>query len=88
MRYYKMISEGYLLSVGTGGNTGEEILKAEYNTIMQTILNVPTAPDGFGYRLTESLEWELYELPVVEDADEEATAEDYQSALSEFGVSV
>jgi hypothetical protein len=31
--------------------------------------NMPSAPDGFGYRLTESLEWELYELPIVEDEE-------------------
>lgn len=87
MRYYKMFSEGSILSVGTGGNTGEEITEAEYNTILETIRNAPTAPDGYCYRLTDSLEWELYEMPVIE-VEDEATSVDYQSALSEFGVKV
>lgn len=66
---------------------GVEITEAEYNHIKSIIDSRPTAPEGFAYRLTESLEWELYELPVVED-DEEATTEDYQAALAEMGVEV
>lgn len=86
MRYYKMISEGFLLSVGVG-LTGEEITETEYNTILEIIRNSPTAPDGYGYRLTDSLEWELYEMPVVE-VEAEATDTDYQTALREMGVKV
>ena len=36
-----------------------------------------------GYRLTAELEWELYELPPVEE-DEEVTAEDDEAALAEM----
>ena len=43
-----------------------EITAAKYNEIMGMLRNRPTDPDGYGYRLTESLEWELYELPLVE----------------------
>lgn len=43
-----------------------EITAAKYNEIMGLLRNRPTVPDGYGYRLTESLEWELYELPPVE----------------------
>lgn len=43
-----------------------EITAEKYNEILTLLLNRPTAPDGYGYRLTESLEWELYELPAVE----------------------
>ena len=46
---------------------GKEITEAEYNHIKSIIDNRPTAPEGFGYRLTTELEWELYELPPVED---------------------
>ena len=46
---------------------GEEITEAEYNHIKAIIDNRPTAPDGYGYRLTINLEWELYEIPPVED---------------------
>jgi hypothetical protein len=48
---------------------GKEITEAEYNHILEIIHNKPTSPEGYGYRLTETLEWELYELPIVEDED-------------------
>lgn len=67
---------------------GEEITADEYQRILAIIANRPTAPEGYGYRLTEALEWELYELPVVEEVDEDATAADYEAALSEMGVRV
>lgn len=54
---------------------GKEITESEYNSILETIRNRPAAPDGYTYRLTESLEWELYELP-EEDADPELTADE------------
>ena len=66
---------------------GAEITEAEYNHIKSIIDNRPTAPDGYGYRLTAELEWELYEMP-VEEVEEEATAEDYETALAEMGVEV
>ena len=68
-------------------HNGKEITESEYNHIKAIIDNRPTAPVGFGYRLTDKLEWELYELP-TEEADEEATEADYQNALREMGVSV
>jgi hypothetical protein len=65
----------------------KEITEEEYKRILSIIHNRPTAPDGYAYRLTESLDWELYELLPVEGA-EEATAEDYKAALAEMGVEV
>ncbi len=52
---------------------GEEITEAEYNHIFSIIRNRPTSPEGYGYRLTEGLEWELYELPAVEDEEQEVS---------------
>lgn len=52
---------------------GKETSESEYNRIKSIIDNRPTAPDGYAYRLTEALEWELYVLPGVEDADPELT---------------
>ena len=49
---------------------GKEITEAEYNRIKTIIDSRPVAPDGYGYRLTENLEWELYEVPVVEPMEE------------------
>ena len=42
--------------------TAEEITETEYNRIKSIVSNRPTAPDGFAYRLTAEMEWELYEL--------------------------
>lgn len=49
---------------------GNEITEDEYNRIKAIIDARPEAPAGFAYRLTEKLEWELYELPVVEEEEE------------------
>lgn len=67
---------------------GKQITEEEYTDILNMIHNKPTAPDGYGYRLTDDLKWELYELSPEDHEDEEATAEDYQAALAELGVSV
>lgn len=54
-----------------------EITVEKYDEIMEMIRNRPTAPEGYAYRLTESLEWELYEQPVEEiEDDPELTAEE------------
>lgn len=47
---------------------GKEITEAKYDEILTMLRNIPTPPDGYGYRLTEALEWELYEL-LVEEAE-------------------
>lgn len=75
------------MAIGTG-NGGEEITESEYTSILEIIHNRPVAPDGYGYRLTSDLKWELYELPTTEQPDEEATGEDYEAALVELGVRV
>ena len=50
---------------------GEEITEAKYNEILTMLHNSPTAPEGFAYRLTKELEWELYEVPVEDEPIEE-----------------
>ena len=65
MRFYKMVSNNYLLSVGTG-LMGEEITESEYNKILAIIRSKPIPESGFDYRLTNSLEWERYELSPME----------------------
>lgn len=76
--------DGYIYSVSISNHsTGTNaISEAEYQEIKSVIENIPSAPDGYGYRLKENLEWELYELPVAE-IDEEATVIDYQNALAD-----
>ena len=46
---------------------GKEITEAKYNEILSILHNRPAAPEGYAYKLTESLEWELYELPAIEN---------------------
>lgn len=67
---------------------GEEITREKYDEILSVLHNIPQAPKGFAYRLTESLEWELYKLPEPELEEIEATEADYQAALAEMGVQV
>lgn len=61
MRYYKQISQGYLLSIGTGPG-GTEISETEYNSILSVIQSRPTS-ETQGYRLRADLTWEAYDLP-------------------------
>lgn len=68
MRYYKIVSDGYILAIGTGAG-GEEITEAEYNSLMTTIQNRPKAEPGWGYRLKADLTWELVEVPVPKDEE-------------------
>ena len=73
MRFYKIISEGYILYVGVGEG-GIEITETEYNGIMEIIRNKPEETSKVGYRLKTDLTWEQYEKqpePEPEpDADE------------------
>lgn len=68
--YGKYINDNYIVGVGTGAGTGSEITEDEYNEILDKINNRPTAPEGFTYRLTTALEWELCELPKIENNEE------------------
>lgn len=64
--YKKYEQDGYILCLGIG----EEITEDEYNKIFDKINNRPTAPEGFTYRLTAALEWELCELPPIENNED------------------
>lgn len=65
MRYYKLVIDGYLIAIGTGAG-GKEITEEEYNQILNIIQSSPKAEEGFIYKLTENIEWELCELPPTE----------------------
>lgn len=68
MKYFKQISDGYIVCIGTGGGT--EITETEYNEILSIIHDKPPATETTDYRLREDLTWEAYEvLPPSEDAD-------------------
>ena len=52
---------------------GQKITEEKYNKILEMLKNRPEAPEGYGCRLTDELEWELYEVLVIEDTDPELT---------------
>ena len=70
MRYYKQTENGYITGIGRGLG-GEEITESEYHRISDTIWEHPLAEEGYGYRLREDLSWEEYELPVINEDEEE-----------------
>lgn len=69
MEYKKITSNGYILGVAQA-ESGGNISKETYDEITAIIHNMPTAPDGFYYRLKENLEWELCEMPTEGDIAE------------------
>lgn len=87
--WYKEIKNGYITAIGVGRNDSQ-ITKDEYDALMIIVHNRPAPPAGYDYLIrADTLEWELVELPPApEPVDEEATATDYENALSELGVTV
>ena len=80
MRYYKQISDNYIIAIGTGYG-GEEISETEYNERMAIIQNAPKA-DGKGYKLRTALPWEESDLPpVVVSADCDLSPEEAMNIL-------
>lgn len=82
MEYKIVISDGYILGVAEvplGGNINKE----DFDKITNIINEMPEAPDGYYYRLKENFEWELCEMPTIEEI---ATEEDYQNSLESLGV--
>ena len=61
MRYYKQISDNYILTIGTGSGF-DEITEDEYSKINTAIASKPSPTDTTDYRLREDLTWEAYEV--------------------------
>ena len=73
MRYYKILKDGHILSVGKGAG-GEDLTESEYTQILDSIRNKPTEPDGYEYRLKSDLTWECLKLTATpEDTDPDLT---------------
>lgn len=80
MRYYKIVSDGYLTAIGTGPG-GTELTEAQYNEILAIIRSHPQE-EGKGYHLREDLTWEEYDLPEeTEPEDEEISDEEALNIL-------
>lgn len=68
---------------------GVEITREEYDRVLALMKQKPVAEEGYSYRFTDDDKWERYKVPVEEvenDLENQATEEDYQSALAELGV--
>lgn len=74
MRYYKLIENGHITAIGTGGG-GTEITEQEYNEIMSVIQSKPERTETTDFRLLENLTWEEYERE-PEPVDDEISAEE------------
>lgn len=61
MTYYKVIIDGYIISVGISTSGSGGISKEEYDMLSELLSNRPTAPDDkHEYKLRDdTLEWEL-----------------------------
>lgn len=70
--YYRInIEDGYIHGVVKGvSEENANCTEEEYMRIKSILDNAPTAPDGFYYRLKESFEWELCEMPTIEENGE------------------
>ena len=73
MRYFKQISDGYILAVGTGAG-GTEITETEYNQILAVIRTKPAASGTTDYRLRTDLTWEPYTIEYVPAVDFDAAS--------------
>ena len=61
---------------------GQPVTAEDYERILSMLRNPPAAPEGYGYRLTAELEWDLYALSVpVTDTDPELSAEEALNIL-------
>lgn len=76
MRFYKLINNGYIASIGTGSG-GTEITESEYNEIISVIQNKPEATETTDYMLKADLTWETYEIEPVEP---DPSDDDYATA--------
>ncbi|MBR4549410.1 MAG: hypothetical protein IKO83_05785 [Oscillospiraceae bacterium] len=61
MKFYRIISDGYILAVGTDIG-GMEITAAKYDEILTVIAAKPARTETTDYRLKEDLTWEPYEV--------------------------
>lgn len=86
--YYKTTEDGFIVGVGVGvGASGEIIEHSEYLAILNAIRNRQNDPEGYRYRLTADLTWELHREPITAEIEREAEVADYLAALERLGVS-
>lgn len=68
MFYRINIEDGYIHGVVKGVNAeNANCTEEEYNHIKGMLENTPNAPDGFYYRLKDTFERELCEMPTISE---------------------
>lgn len=70
--YYCLLKNDYFVAGVASSETpfADNITEEDKNSIVSTLCNKPTAPEGYEYRLrADDLEWELVELPPVEEPE-------------------
>ena len=81
MNYRKSVSNGYVLGVGMS-ESDTNVTQADYELITERMSNIPEAPEGkIAVLLDGTYEWAFIDTP-----EEDATIEDYETALEEMGV--
>ena len=74
--FYMFVENGIVKSVGQMTADFREISESDYQTAQQRLDNKPTPPDKkHDYRLTEALEWELFEIDGNTEVDDSQTVE-------------
>ena len=69
-KYFKNVEDGYITAICTGHGKSE-ITKEEYENILSVIRNRPTPEVGYDYKLRTDLSWELVEVEVIPDEEQE-----------------
>ena len=65
MSYYKIVKDGYIVSVATGlCSQGVEITSDEYFQILNLLKTAPFPSLGYVYKLNCNLEWECIETNI------------------------
>lgn len=92
MYFFCSIKDGYILSVGLVNTCVPDeigyVSEERYTEVVNAFSEKPTAPDGYDYRLTTGLEWELYELPeeaptLLTETEQKAKAYDILMGVAE-----
>ena len=87
--FYKKINGGKITGIGMTAIIGGDdiaISEQEYNELLSVIQSRPVPPEGYEYVLTTSLEWQLVEVPPVDEDENEAEEADFINALNRMGV--
>ncbi len=65
MSYYKIVKDGYIVSVATGlCSQGVEITSDEYFKIIELLTTAPFPRVGYSYKLTCDFQWECIETEI------------------------